>query len=151
MKTRIIIAILIGLSIGSCKKDNTKDFELLMDKFNESGSGGNTNCSSEFDIVGKWSATSPCGSLDDEKIEFYCPNSSGVKRGFLQRPDCNNICEPLKWDFTYTISNGVCYLDYDATNNYESCGQPVPPGNDASFTYSVSGNTLTTSFGTYYK
>lgn len=156
MRKLTYFVVVIGFYIinvaGFCSKSGDEDFLILEEELLGGGSGGgSTNCTG-VDIVGEWSATSPCGANEDQKINFYCPDANGIKKGSINSPDCNNVCNPgLWWDFTYTVSGGVCYLDYVDNNPYTSCGTAVPAATDASFSYTVSGNTLTTSFGPYYK
>jgi hypothetical protein len=144
MKTRIIIATLIGLSFVACKKDNTKDFELLMDKFNEDGGDLSGECP-----VGEWKNYEACGGLAVQNLVFY---SDGT--GWADNPDCNGICDPLVWPFNYEVIGNTCTLTYTQAEDV-NCGGTmypvVPPQEEASFTFTCNGNTLETSFGTFTK
>jgi hypothetical protein len=146
MRKIIFIFLAIGiLSIsGVCTKYNDEDYAILSEELG--GGSGNTDCS--VDIVGEWWVSDPnsCGATEDQRINFYCDGT-----GSVNSPDCNNICVPgLWWDFTYTVSGGVCTLIYADPNPHESCGTNVPPATNASFSYTVSGGVLTTSFGAYH-
>ncbi|MEY3425313.1 MAG: hypothetical protein RL679_671 [Bacteroidota bacterium] len=144
MKGLFLVALVFV--IAGCTKSTIEDFELIEEEFS---GGGNYGCGD--DIVGQWEAQDVvCTSNFPQKFYLDCNGN-----GFATNPPCvtSSCQEELKWDFTYTVSGGTCYMTYPATNQYTCCGVDVPPGNQsgASFTYSVSGNTLTTSFGTFTK
>jgi hypothetical protein len=136
---------------NSCTKTTDDDFVILEEKLLSGGSGGAGSYSCSDEIVGQWESQDvACPSNFPQKFYLDCNGN-----GFATNPPCtwSSCQDELKWDFTYSASGGTCYMTYPSANQYVACGVGVPPGSQSgvSFTYTVSGNTLTTSFGTFFK
>ena len=104
------------------------------------GGGGGTEC-----IHGVWYSPA-CGDPQGVKWTF---NSNG--KGSFSNKDCNGICGPMVFKFSYTISGNTCNIHYDAQQPVVSCtGYPdTAPNspNDEPFTFTCSGTTLTVTSG----
>ncbi len=138
---RGIFFLVLVLMLLGCTKSSTDDFKIIEDKFNGS------NISGECPI-GAWKNTTACGG---GATQNFVLKSDGT--GWADNPDCNGVCDPLKWPFTYEVSGNTCYLYYQQPPDV-NCGgtyYPVNQPNDASFTFSCDGSTLVTSFGTFTK
>ncbi len=97
--------------------------------------------------IGNWKTPS-CGGAKQQQLLL---NSDGS--GSFTNPDCNNICDPLKFPFNYTVSGSSVTLRYTTPPSVacEGYGQQQPPRpKDDTFQFSCSGNqmTTTTSLGT---
>lgn len=72
-------------------------------------------------------------------------------RGSFANKDCNGICTPMTFKFSYTITGNTCNLTYDAVQDYVQCtGYPdtrPPKPKDGSFTFTCSGDKLTVTSG----
>jgi hypothetical protein len=114
-------------------------------KASSSSSGtSSTSSSSAPCIEGKWGYMT-CSS-SKEQIWYFDSNGSG----YFTNPDCNNICEDLKFNFNYTISGNTCNVDYTSADAVYCDGYgtntPQTPSDD-SFEFSCSGNSLTVTSG----
>ena len=86
-----------------------------------------------------------------------CGNPKGViwtfasnKKGSFSNKDCNGICTPMVFKFTYSMSGNTCSLTYDAVQDFVYCdGYPAtrpPTPKNASITLEcVSGGLKVTS------
>jgi hypothetical protein len=67
--------------------------------------------------------------------------------GAFTNPDCNDICNPLVFNFNYTVNGSSVTLNYGVPAPVECSGygtqQPPQPNND-SFTYTCTATQLTT-------
>ena len=100
------------------------------------GGGGAGGC-----IVGTWTS-SVCGSRPGDAI-LKLPAD---KNGSLTQPDCNKVCNPIIFPFTYEATTTSVALAYTKPNPV-TCGtssSPVNQPKNDTFTYTCSGNTLTT-------
>lgn len=87
-----------------------------------------------------------------------CGDSRGVvwkfgsdKKGSFSNKDCNGICTPMVFTFSYSMSGSTCNITYDAVQPIVSCdgyadSRPPAPGS-ASITLSCSNNELTVTSG----
>ncbi len=103
-------------------------------------SGSGSSC-----INGTWYSPA-CG---DSRGVVWKFNSNGT--GSFSNKDCNGICNPIVFTFSYSISGGTCNVTYDAVQPYVTCTgypdtRPQKP-NDESFTFSCSSTQLTVNSG----
>jgi hypothetical protein len=103
-------------------------------------SGAGSSC-----LNGTWTNIA-CG---DPNGVIWTFNSNGT--GSFSNKDCNGICSPIVFTFSYSVTGNECNVSYDATQPFVQCtGYPdsrPPKPNDESFTFSCSGNQLTVSSG----
>jgi len=129
---------LLVVLISGCKKTCMDDFEKLSEKLGENGGGGG-GCFS-----GSWFSDA-CGDPRGVIWEF---NADGT--GSSSNPDCNGICGPLVFTFTYTVSGSTCNLDFDAQQPLVYCTgyDPLAPNSPAnsSFTFECDGSSLTVNY-----
>lgn len=122
-----------------CTAEMEKEFDTLSAKIKEKqdrGGSGSGDC-----YVGHWTSVR-CGNGKKETLQL---NADGT--GYLALPDCNNICEDMKFPFNYTISGGSITLHYTNPPNVYCQGygsQPVDKPKNDTFSFTCSGNTLTT-------
>lgn len=73
------------------------------------------------------------------------------KKGSFSNKDCQGICTPMVFTFTYSMSGTACSITYDAVQPYVKCtGYPdtkPPKPTDADITLSCSGSGLTVTSG----
>ncbi|MDO9153856.1 MAG: hypothetical protein Q7U47_09160, partial [Paludibacter sp.] len=139
-------------SLGYKYKDpsgNTQNFYTDKEERSgrEPGENGNwkTNGTSGDCPVGTW-YSSACG---DSKGVTWIFGSD--KRGSFSNKDCNGICTPMVFTFTYTISGNTCNFIYDTVQPFVTCygypdTRPAKPAN-GSITFSCNGNQLTVTSG----
>jgi len=139
MKGLFLVALVVV--IAGCTKSTIEDFELIEEKFN----GNNTSGACP---IGAWKNTTGCGG---NKNHNFVLKADGT--GWADNPDCANVCNPLKWPFTYEVIGNTCNLFYEPAPDVDCGGvfYDVDQPNDASFTFSCEGSTLVTSFGTFTK
>lgn len=75
----------------------------------------------------------------------------GAKTGSFSNKDCNGICDPMIFKFSYEMSGNICSLTYDAVQDIVHCpgytdSRPPTP-KPASITITCSGSELTVSSG----
>lgn len=126
-------------------KKSGSDWKLLLNEQNielteEGGGGGDDSC-----LEGTW-------------YNIACSNPKGVVwtfnngTGSFANEDCNGICTPIKFTFSYEVTGGnTCNLIYDAVQPLVQCdgfedSRPPTPAN-ASFTFSCDCGSLTVSSG----
>lgn len=98
--------------------------------------GGGSSC-----LVGTWK-TPTCGGTKQQTLLF---NSNGS--GAFTNPDCNDICNPLVFNFNYSVNGSSVTLHYGVPAPVECTGygsQQPPKPNDDTFTYTCAANQLTT-------
>lgn len=95
-------------------------------------------------LTGQWSKVA-CNS-GEKQLWIFNKDLTGR----FENPDCNNICENIKFPFTYTIQGNTCYINYSQPPSVYCTGYgintPPKPNND-SFTFNCSGNKLSVSSG----
>lgn len=108
------------------------------------GGGGNSGGGGAC-IEGTW-YSSACG---DSKGVVWKFGSNG--KGSFSNKDCNGICNPIVFSFSYSISGKTCSISYDAKqpvvkcNGYPDTAPPKPK--DESFTFTCDANKLTVTSG----
>lgn len=108
-----------------------------------SGGGGNNggNC-----YEGTWYSTA-CG---DSKGVIWKFNSD--KTGSFSNKDCNGICTPMVFTFTYSVSGNTITCKYDDIQPIVKCtgyqdSRPPKPSKDGVFTFECQGNKLLVNSG----
>lgn len=105
---------------------------------------GPTGGSGGSGITGTWNVMVCNGS----KEQIWHFGSDGT--GYFTNPDCNGICEPLKFPFTYADDGSKVDVSYTTPPAIKCTGYPdtapPKPSND-SFTYTISGNDLNVTQG----
>jgi hypothetical protein len=136
LKYSFVGIFLLVVLISGCKKTCMDDFEKLSEKLGENGGGG---CFS-----GSWYSDA-CG---DPRGVIWNFNADGT--GSSSNPDCNGICGPLVFTFTYNVSGSTCYLDFDAQQPVVYCTgyDPLAPNSppNSSFTFECDGSSLTVNY-----
>jgi hypothetical protein len=92
-------------------------------------------------LVGNWKRPT-CGGTKQQSLLL---NANGS--GEFRNPDCNNICNALVFNFNYTSTSTSVTLHYGVPDPVACEGfepQRPPQPNDDTFTYTCSGNQLTT-------
>lgn len=111
---------------------------------NGNGGGGNSGGGGAC-IEGTW-YSSACG---DSKGVVWKFGSNG--KGSFSNKDCNGICNPIVFSFSYSISGKTCSIKYDAKQAVVKCtGYPdtaPPKPKDESFTFTCDANKLTVTSG----
>ena len=121
-KTILYLFIAIfSFSFGGCVSDAEEDFMLIADKMKNGGS------SSGSCPVGKW-RTPTCNGAG-----YLIYNFGSNGEGYMENPDCNGICTPLRFHFRYTVSGGAISYSYTRTDDVicsgKNQGRPnVPTG-----------------------
>lgn len=114
MKIRSILYLLIALisfTFSGCISDAEEDFIAIAQKIKDEGSGGGS-CP-----VGRWKTPTCNGS------GFLIYNFGSNREGFSENPDCNGICTPLKFYFTYKVSGNTISYTYTKTDDVVCSGQ----------------------------
>ena len=125
MKNRSILYVLIALfsfTFSGCMSDAEEEFMMIADKIKGDASGSSGSCP-----VGKW-RTSTCNGAGSLIYNF---GSNG--EGYVENPDCNGICSPLRFYFKYTVSGNTISYTYTRTDDVicsgKNQGRPnVPTG-----------------------
>lgn len=137
LKYRIAGIFLLVVLFSACQKTCMDDFEKLSEKLAENGGGGSGNSCLE----GTWFSDA-CGDPQGVVWKF---NSGGT--GSFSNPDCNGICNPIVFNFSYSVSGSTCSISYDAQQPVVLCTgfDPLSPPSpsDESFEFECSGSTLT--------
>ena len=109
---------------------------------------------------GHWGSSSGQSNSCLEGVWYSpaCGNSQGViwtfnadKTGSTSNQDCNGICSPMVFTFTWDVTGSTCSITYDAVQPYVNCtGYPPTRPNkptDDSFTFTCSGTSLSVTSG----
>lgn len=109
------------------------------------GSGSGSGSGSGACPQGTWYSPA-CGDPHGVVWKF-----GADKKGSFSNKDCNGICGPMIFAFSYTMSGTTCSITYDALQPYVKCtGYPdtrPPKPSDASITLSCSSAGLTVTSG----
>lgn len=135
-----VALLLLGFLTLGCKKTCIDDFEKLNNKISNKGGGSGSSC-----IEGTWYSDA-CGDPQGVVWKF---NNAGT--GSFSNKDCNGICNPIVFNFSYSVSGSTCSISYDAQQPLVYCTgfeplAPPSPG-DESFTFECTGSTLTVNSG----
>jgi hypothetical protein len=152
MRKFIYFFVAIGLYTilvsGACSKISDEDFIILEEKL--SGSSGSGNCTEC--LAGDWVQLTQCGL--EQIWEFGCIDpSTGKGIGKFSNPDCNGVCDPMVFNFHYSSDGSSISLYYDNPQPMVDCSGTMVQtgnGNNTSFSYTCSGNTLTVSGGAVF-
>lgn len=97
-------------------------------------------------LVGTWITPGCDGTMTDATTWYL--GSDG--RGYSSTKDCNGICSPLVYNFSYSISGNTIYYQYDDVQPVMHCvgysdSRPQSPGN-VSQSFYLEGNSVTVSY-----
>lgn len=96
-------------------------------------------------ITGVW-YKKVCGG---QKTQYWVFDADGT--GYSTNPDCNNICEPLKFNYRWSVSGDECTVDYTSSDPVYCDGYgtntPDTPNTDT-FTFTCNDDELYVTSGT---
>jgi hypothetical protein len=140
-KTFAYLSCILSLTLFMCVSVADKELEELSDKLKHRHEEGRSGPGSGPCYVGKWGVAT-CNGQKTEILQF---NSDGS--GYLSLPDCNSICQDLRFPFNYTLSGNAITLNYTTPPPVTCVGygsqRPDKPRNDV-LTFTCSGAKLTT-------
>jgi hypothetical protein len=143
MKNYLFGLLLFSFLLSGCStSDMDEDYEILREKLTGSNGNGGAECP-----VGTWTKAASCSSNPTPPPFYWVFRADGT--GYTENPDCNGICTPMVYHFSYTISGNSINYTFTSTDdvycNSVNQGAPAVPSGNHSITFSCSsdGNQLT--------
>ena len=140
-RTIAYLSCLLSTTLFMCVSVADREMEELTQKLKDKQYEQDPGTGSGACYVGRWS-TPNCGGRKTETLQFSADGS-----GYLALPDCNGICQDLRFPFNYTVNGSTITLRYTTPPPVSCTGygtqRPDTPKNDV-LTFTCSGSKLTT-------